>query len=206
MTNKQKTRQQFETVVSDEPRGWQYNKPLAVALIVVAVVFAVLFGVNKGVRAQYRNLTEAYAEGLDNSGYGLQYYEQRMEEHASNLCKIAGKSKYEAAFQTESQHVTQAILSLSNAASAGEKFSALQELIDAVDTLNLELADGALDSGDEELRLSEYQNFTDYFFKARNIAVDYNELVRDYNDHVLGSFPISMLKGVLHLPEAEEFS
>ena len=206
INNRQKQTVEFETVVSEAPGGWQYNRPLAVALIVAAVLFAVLFGVNKGVRAQYRQVTEAYAEGLDNSGYGLQYYEQRMEEHASNLCKIAGKSKYGAAFQPQTEAVTQASYALANAQTAGERYDALQQMAGAVDALNLELAEGGLEAGDETLRLAEYQDFTDQFYKARNIAVDYNELVRSYNDKVLGSFPASVLRGLLRLPEAEEFS
>ena len=203
---KQKTAATIETVVTEAPKGWQYNRPLAIALIVIAVLFSVLFGVHKGVRAQYREITEAYAEGLDSSGYGLQYYEQRMEEHASNLCKIAGKSKYDAAFQPQAEKVTQATYVLANAKTAGEKFEALQQLINAVDALNLEMADAGLEADDEELRLAEYQNFTDQFYKARNISVDYNELVRKYNDKVLGGFPASALKELLNLPEAEEFS
>ena len=205
-TKKQKTAVEFETVAADKPKGWQYNRTLATMLIVLAVVFAVVFGVNKGVRAQYRRITEAYAEGLDNSGYGLQYYEQRMEEHASNLCKIAGKSKYDAAFQQEAKAVTQASFVLSNAVTAGEKYDALQQLIDAVDALNLEMADGGLEDADEELRQAEYQNFSDGFYKARNISVAYNDLVRRYNDEVLGSFPAGALQDLLNLPEAEEFS
>ena len=65
-------------------------------------------------------------------------------------------------------------------------------LIDAVDSLNLEMQDYALDPEDENLRAQEYHNFTDQFYKARNIAVDFNELVRRYNDQILGSFrPVS---------------
>lgn len=210
MTDKQKIRlePQIETEIraADEPKGWQYNRTLALGILVFAVLFGILFGVNKGVRTQYHKLTEAYADGVDQSGYGLQYYEQRMEEHASNICKIAGKSKYNSAFQTQVQTVKLVLEQNSNANGPKEKYSVLQELVDAVDALNLEMADADLDHGDEELRLAEYQNFTDQFYKARNIAVDYNEMVRNYNSEVLGTFPANALQGLLHLPEAEEFS
>ena len=194
----------LETVLSQEPKGWQYRRGLGMAAIVLAVVFAMLFGVNKGVRSEYRKITEAYAEGLDQSGYGLAYYEARMDEHASNLCKIATKSRYGDDFQTQTKAVSDAAYALAQAGQAGEKYDAIQDLIDAVDSLNLEMQDYALDPEDENLRAQEYHNFTDQFYKARNIAVDFNELVRRYNDQILGSFPASVL--AFGAPTAEEFS
>ena len=56
-----------------EPRGWRYNRRLGVLLLAAAVVLASLLGVSRGVRSQYRRVTEAYAEGTDGSGYGVAY-------------------------------------------------------------------------------------------------------------------------------------
>ena len=74
-----------------------------------------------------------------------------------------------------------------------------------MDALNAELKDGSLTDADERLRQSEYQSFQDQLFKLRNVAVDYNEVARAYNDKVLGGLPAAAMKNMLHLPEAEEY-
>ena len=187
-----------------EPRGWRYNRRLGVLLLAAAVVLASLLGVSRGVRSQYRRVVEAYAEGTDGSGYGVAYYGRGMDERAANLCKLAGKSQY-GAFFSQIEAVEQARLAISSADTAGMLYEAVSTLTDAVDALNAELKDGSLTDADEQLRQSEYQSFQDQLFKLRNVAVDYNEVARAYNDKVLGSFPAGAMKNMLHLPEAEEY-
>lgn len=191
---------------TEKPRGLAYNTMLGAVALAAAVLFAVLFGVGKGVRSEYRQLDRVLAQGSDGSGYGVSYYEGGMEERAANLCKIAGKSRYNGAFTAQTDAVRQAIQRAGEAQTAGALYDAVQDLIQAVDALNEEMADAGLDESDEAYRASEYQNFTDQLFKLRNVAVDYNEQARDYNQNVLASFPASALKGLLGLPEAEEFS
>ena len=187
-----------------EPRGWRYNRRLGVLLLAAAVVLASLLGVSRGVRSQYRRVIEAYAEGTDGSGYGVAYYGRGMDERAANLCKLAGKSQY-GAFSSQIEAVEQARLAISSAGTAGMLYEAVSTLTDAVDALNAELKDGSLTDADEQLRQSEYQSFQDQLFMVRNVAVDYNEVARAYNDKVLGSFPAGAMKNMLHLPEAEEY-
>lgn len=187
------------------PRGWRYNRRLGVLLLAAAVVLASLLGVSRGVRSQYRRVIEAYAEGTDGSGYGVAYYGRGMDERAANLCKLAGKSQYGGAFSSQIEAVEQARLAISSAGTAGMLYEAVSTLTDAVDALNDELKDGSLTDADEQLRQSEYQSFQDQLFKLRNVAVDYNEVARAYNDKVLGSFPAGAMKNMLHLPEAEEY-
>ena len=187
-----------------EPRGWRYNRRLGVLLLAAAVVLASLLGVSRGVRSQYRRVIEAYAEGTDGSGYGVAYYGRGMDERAANLCKLAGKSQY-GAFSSQIEAVEQARLAISSADTAGMLYEAVSTLTDAVDALNAELKDGSLTDADEQLRQSEYQSFQDQLFKLRNVAVDYNEVARAYNDKVLGSFPAGAMKNMLHLLEAEEY-
>lgn len=188
-----------------EPRGWRYNRRLGVLLLAAAVVLASLLGVSRGVRSQYRRVTEAYAEGTDGSGYGVAYYGRGMDERAANLCKIAGKSQYGGTFASQVEAVEQARLAVSSAGTAGMLYEAVSSLTDAVDALNAELKDGSLTDADERLRQSEYQSFQDQLFKLRNVAVDYNEVARAYNDKVLGGLPAAAMKNMLHLPEAEEY-
>ena len=194
--------EQAASVGTPEPHGWAYNRPMAIAALIVAILLAVLIGAGKGVRSEYRQLSEVYAEGLDGSGYGVGYYAGGMIERAGNLCKIAEKSRYGGVFSDHTDAVRKAILTFEEIGG----YTPLQTLLDAVDALNLELKDTKLDTADETLRQSEYQSFTDQFYKLRNVAVDYNEQVREYNQDVLGAFPVTLVDNLLHLPVAEEFS
>ncbi len=203
----QQTRQNLEFHVrAEEPKGWQYNRPLAALILAVVVLCSVLLGVGKGVRGQYRQVTEALAKGTDGSGYGVVYYEAGMEEHASSRCKVAARNRYGGVLADRIEAVESAVAEARRADTAGELYDAAQRMIDAVEALNLEMREYELQPSDEELRASEYQQFTDQTYKARNVAASYNELARRYNDKVLGSFPAGALAGLLSLPKAEEYS
>lgn len=189
-----------------KPTGWQYQWPLALVVMFAAIIGALLIGVGRGVHGEYRNVAEAFSKGMDGSGYGVAYYESGMEEHAANLCKIASKTKYADLYAEACKTVSEAIYAADNAVGVSALYDAVQQLIHAVDALNLELEEGSLDETDEEYRVAEYQNFTDQFYKARNVAVDYNEYVREYNNEVLTGFPVKVFAQLLRLPIAEEFA
>ncbi len=178
------------------------SRPLAWGILAAVLVLGTLFGTGRSVTALRQEVTEAFYVGTDQSGYGVATNLSLRIEYARNLCKIAADYDTDA----ERAAVEAACVALESAESFSEKYDANTALTDAVDTLDRRLQQLELTQEDESYRKSLTADIDSYQMKLDKLAVSFNSSVRSFNQDILGSFPVNVLRIPAGLEEVEEYS
>lgn len=172
------------------------------AVLAVVLVAGTLLGSLRSLSGLKRDITEAFYQGVDGSGYGIATNLNLRVEYARNLCKIA--ADYDAA--AERAAVEQACSRLEAADSFDEKYDANNALTDAVDTLSLRLEKQKLSREDEAYRRSLTADIASYEMKIDKLAADFNSAVREFNTDILDGFPAGIFGMLTGVDEVEEYA
>lgn len=190
---------QFEVKENKPP--FLENRTLAVILTVVAILLSLVIGSHRSVAAQGREVVEKFSTGIQYSGYSINSDLEDRMDYAQQLAKIA--QRYDLSDQANA--VSDAVGTLYTAGHGHACYLANRELTDAVELLNGALVNADLSNQDEQYRLETYRNFVSSNDTISREAALYNELVYEFNDEILGSFPTGTLAKLTGVDELEAF-
>jgi hypothetical protein len=176
------------------------KRSTAWVVLALVLVLGTLFGTHRSLKSLQSQVTEAFYQGTDGSGYGISGNLALRVEYARNLCKIAGNYDVEAA----RQGVEDACTELEQAEDFHEKFQANQALTDAVDTLSRALEAQTLTEEDEGYRKSLTADLASYQMRIDKLASSFNAQVREYHSDI--GFPAGLIGALTGVGDVEEYA
>ena len=194
----------FSVAPEVQPEGAPTKKPflerrgLAAALAALAIIGGTLFGTHRSLAAERRSVERQFSTGVLYEGYSIESDLSDRTEYAGILVKIARQEGYDS----ETAAVTAAIEQLNAARNPHEKYAANRALTDAVETLAAARTDS--DGGRDKFR-EYYSNFTSSADTIAREAIAYNELVAEFNEKALRTFPNGMLARLTGVKELEAY-
>jgi len=190
---------QFE--VKEEKKSFLENRSLAIVLTVVAILLSLVIGSHRSVAAQGREVVEKFSTGIQYSGYSINSDLEDRMDYAQQLSKIGQRYS----LSDEAKAVSDAVSVLYSSGHGHACYLANRDLTDAVELLNGALVNAELSAQDEQYRLEAYRNFVSSNDTISREAALYNELVYEFNDEILGSFPTGTLAKLTGVKELEAF-
>lgn len=166
-------------------------------VIIVAIIFS-LIGVRLSVNRQSQKVENIFYTGADGET-GIQTYLDNAFKEAKVIYTTA--TEYLDSEDTKAFRI--AYNELYEADTISEKFNCNETLKAELDALLLLMNDENLLNYDKvylETHVGKMENIQQMIEKS-----SYNEKVQEFNENVLGSFPINLLKGILGLDAPEYF-
>lgn len=205
--SKAKERIHFETEVVDAPEkqpAWK-NAKLATLIVALVCVIATVFGAHRSVAAQGRKVEAAFYNGVDGTGYSISELLTDRAEYADKLVSLAGQYEH-AALANAAEACGNAAEDVRRAAGPEACEAANNELTNCIGALDLQLQTISLSELHERYRSEYVTELASYNQKISHLTADYNALVREFNEEILGGFPLGMLARLTGVKPAEEYN
>ncbi len=177
------------------------NRRLAIFGMAALILISLFVGAARALSPLRSTAEQAFYNGVEGDGYGIENDLSRRAELAYNLTTVA--KRYMDADAAEITALLDARDALNSAAAVSEKYDANDALTAAAD--NLYTALGAFELSDADVRYRESIR-TDLRSRNETIRGDgYNGLARKYNER-LSSFPVSLFGRLLGFRTLELFA
>lgn len=205
--SREKERVRFETEVVDTHKNQPAWKNARFAAIVVAAVCVIstVFGAHRSVAAQGRKVEEAFYNGVDGTGYSISELLEDRAEYADKLISLAGQYD-DALLLKAAEACDNAVTDLRRAAGPAACEAANNELTNCVSALDLQLQSAPLSELHARYRSEYVTELTSYNQKISHLTADYNARVREFNEEILGGFPLGALARLTGVQPAEEYN
>lgn len=168
-------------------------------VIIVAVVFSII-GIKVSVTRQAEKIEELFYSGIDGQT-GIQGY----LDNAFKEAKVIHYTVTEYFDDEYTDGLRETYNALFEADTIGEKFECNQAMMAEIESL-IPLIETEFDMLDyDQLYLDTHLEKMDNIQKMIETS-SYNEKVAEFEQTVLGSFPVNLLKGILGLEAPEYFA